>query len=37
MVTKGLNDGFKEIHGDTFDLLPRHEKIFRFIRISTEK
>ena len=37
MVTKGCNDGLKEIHRDISELLPRCEKFFFFIRISTEK
>ena len=31
MVTKGRNDGLKEIHGDIFELLPRYET-FRFYK-----
>ena len=36
MVTKGRNDGLKGIHADIFELLPRYEKVFVFIRISNE-
>ena len=34
MVTKGRNDGLKEIHRDIFELLPRYKKFFVFITIS---
>ena len=36
MVTKGRNDGLKEIPGDIFELLPLYEKFFVF-KNSNEK